>query len=101
MVALPVPWLLIGDFNVSPHALRHDLNPDLRIHPDTPSPSHLTNSPTEPINYGICPSNHQVQARVLGNEGSGHLPVLAQLNVTGNAPADLTNARSMDDVGSP
>jgi endonuclease/exonuclease/phosphatase family metal-dependent hydrolase len=77
MVALPVPWpLIIGDFNVSSHALLHDLNPDLRIHPATPSPSHPPTAPTEPIDYCICPSNDRVQVRVLGNEGSDHLPVL-------------------------
>jgi endonuclease/exonuclease/phosphatase family metal-dependent hydrolase len=68
-------WLLLGDFNV-PASVWLDAYPFLRAYPTPVEPTHPTKDPVEPIDYCVAPRELPIQAKVLPEAGSDHLPIL-------------------------
>lgn len=70
-------WLLLGDFNM-PASDWVDAYPFLAAHPAPAKPTHPTEDPLEPIDYCVVPHELLVQAEVLPEGGSDHLPILVR-----------------------
>lgn len=67
-------WLLLGDFNM-PASDWIDGHSFLRAYPTPAKPTHPAKCPTEPIDYCVAPQELPVQAEVLPEVGSDHLPI--------------------------
>ncbi|MGH4021375.1 MAG: endonuclease/exonuclease/phosphatase family protein [Pseudonocardiaceae bacterium] len=72
---LTVQWLLLGDFNM-PATTWLGAHPSMRAHPTPAKPTHPTKDAIEPIDYCVAPQTLSVQAEVLPEAGSDHLPIL-------------------------
>lgn len=70
-------WLLLGDFNMSASAWL-DAHQYLRAYPTPAEPTHPTMEPVEPVDYCVAPQGLQIEAEVLPEAGSDHLPILAR-----------------------
>ncbi|MDQ4031077.1 MAG: endonuclease/exonuclease/phosphatase family protein [Actinomycetota bacterium] len=70
------PWLLLGDFNM-PASVWLAAHPFLRSYPTPAEPTYPSKEPIEPIDYCVAPQELPVQAEVLPETGSDHLPLLA------------------------
>ncbi|HEU0087354.1 MAG TPA: endonuclease/exonuclease/phosphatase family protein [Pseudonocardiaceae bacterium] len=73
-------WLLLGDFNM-PASHWLSAYPFLRAYPAPAEPTYPTNDPVEPIDYCVAPQTLAVQAEVLPNAGSDHLPILVNCRI--------------------
>ncbi|MGH3915452.1 MAG: endonuclease/exonuclease/phosphatase family protein [Pseudonocardiaceae bacterium] len=70
-------WLLVGDFNM-PAASWLDAHPSLRAYPTPAKPTYPTKNPEESIDYCVAPQELPVQAEVLLETGSDHLPIFVR-----------------------
>jgi endonuclease/exonuclease/phosphatase family metal-dependent hydrolase len=77
MSALPLPWLLVGDFNADIAPCRHGY-PSLQAYPETATATYPANDPTECIDYCIAPHGQRIHVRALDVAGSDHLPIIVQ-----------------------
>ncbi|MGH4010033.1 MAG: endonuclease/exonuclease/phosphatase family protein [Pseudonocardiaceae bacterium] len=68
-------WLLLGDFNM-PTSVWLDAYPFLAAYPTPAKSTYPAKDPVEPIDYCVAPQELPVQAEVLIEVGSDHLPVL-------------------------
>lgn len=74
------PWLLVGDFNM-PAASWLGHHPSLRAYPSTVTATYHTKEPAEAIDYCVAVKDLSVQAEVLPEVGSDHLPVIVRYRV--------------------
>lgn len=70
-------WLLCGDFNM-PADSWIGAQPSLRAYPRWAASTHPTNEPVEPIDYCVAPDGLSVEAEVMPEHGSDHLPILVR-----------------------
>lgn len=69
------PWLVCGDFNMSPpHWLADDYG--IGVSPDPVRPTHPASGPVEPIDYCLLGLGTRAEGTVVSRSGSDHLPVL-------------------------
>ncbi|MGH4017190.1 MAG: endonuclease/exonuclease/phosphatase family protein [Pseudonocardiaceae bacterium] len=68
-------WLLLGDFNM-PASDWIDAHSFLRAYPAPAEATHPTKDPVEQIDYCVAPQTVSVQAEVLPEAGSDHLPII-------------------------
>lgn len=73
-------WLLLGDFNM-PASLWLNEHPSLRAYPAPAKPTYPTKDPTEPIDYCVAPHTLPIQAEVLVQAGSDHLPIFVRFQL--------------------
>lgn len=74
------PWLLVGDFNM-PAAAWLDTYPFLAAYPTPREPTYPTQEPVEAIDYCVALHELPVQAEVLVEAGSDHLPVFVRSRI--------------------
>lgn len=70
-------WLILGDFNM-PASAWLDAYPFLAVHPTPAKLTYPTKEPVEAIDYCVVPQELPVQAEVLNEAGSDHLPVFVR-----------------------
>lgn len=70
-------WLLLGDFNM-PASDWLNAYPTLAAYPTPAKPTYPTKKPVEPIDYCVAPQGLAVEAEVLSEAGSDHLPILVR-----------------------
>jgi endonuclease/exonuclease/phosphatase family metal-dependent hydrolase len=73
-------WLLLGDFNM-PASVWLGAHQSLRAYPTPVEPTHPTKGPVEPIDYCVTTKELPVQAEVLPEAGSDHLPILVSVQL--------------------
>jgi endonuclease/exonuclease/phosphatase family metal-dependent hydrolase len=80
MQSLPDPWLLVGDFNMPAELWLSDY-PSLRAYPGVAIQTYPAKKPAEAIDYCVAHEGLIVQAEVLPEPGSDHLPILVHYQV--------------------